>query len=151
MGFIALAALDFRATREMYHVESRTSSLLAKGAMPMANVLVVGLLIRHRRPRSRRFLSGFVVSGAMALAVYVVMTLFVIKFKNQDLLNIYIWYIHKEFFLPQGTLRSLQDYPWTYFLAVAVWFSLPQLAVALVGGLFFHAFGNRRTARPNRC
>ena len=71
MVFVAIAALDFGAIRAVFDRNSRTSYLLGIGALPMANVLVVGLLIGHRRRGSRRFLLGFEAFGAMALAVYV--------------------------------------------------------------------------------
>jgi hypothetical protein len=144
MAFIALAALDFRTMRACVHYEGVTTTL-SLGAMPMANILVVCLLIRHRRRRSSGFLSGFVVAGLMALAVFMM-----VSFLAKDLLNVYIWYVYKEFFLPQGILRSLQGCFGAYYLALAVWYGLPQLTVALVGGLSFRAFGNRRAARPNR-
>jgi hypothetical protein len=70
MGFIALAAVDFRAMRALFNHEIRTT-ISCLGAIPMVNVLVVGLLIRRRCRRSRRFLSGLVLWGAMAVAVYV--------------------------------------------------------------------------------
>ena len=50
------------------------SVLLVLGALPMANVLPVGLLIGQRRPENRPFRLGFVSFGAMALALYVAMT-----------------------------------------------------------------------------
>jgi hypothetical protein len=145
MAFIALAALDFRAMRAMFNHEGHTT-LLSLGAMPMANVLVVGLLFRHRCRRSRRFLSGFVVSGAMALAIFIAASLFA-----EELVNSYIILAYAEFFGAKGTLRSLQGYFGAYYFILAVWIGLPQLTFALVGGLLFHAFRNRRTARPNRC
>jgi hypothetical protein len=166
MGFVALAALDFWAVREMYNVESRSytvakggmlyrvdhvesrSSLVAKGAMPMSNVLVVGLLIRHRRPRSRRFLTGFVVAGAMALAVYVAMASL---FYNKLVYGPYLGPVYALFFGPKGITRSFQPPLGVYYLALAVWLTLPQSAFALVGGLFFRAVGNLRAASPNRC
>ena len=46
---------------------------LVVGALPMANVLVAGLLIARQRPRSRPFLLGFEVFSAIALALYVVL------------------------------------------------------------------------------
>ena len=46
-------------------------SLLVLGALPMANVLAVGILIGQRRPGSRPFLLGFEAFGAMALALFV--------------------------------------------------------------------------------
>jgi hypothetical protein len=136
MAFIALAAINFRAMRECVQYQGITTTL-SLVAMPMANVLVVSVLIRHRRRISRGFLSGFVVSGAMALAIFLVMSFFA-----KELLSIYIWYVYKEFFLPQGTLRSLQRTPGAYYLALAVWYTLPQLAFALVGGICVLAFGN---------
>jgi hypothetical protein len=44
---------------------------LIVGALPMANLLAVCLLIGLRRPGSRRFVLGFVVFGAAALAIYI--------------------------------------------------------------------------------
>jgi uncharacterized membrane protein YeiB len=72
MVAVAVAALDFWAIRAVFDRNSRTSYLLGIGAMPMANVLVVGLLIGRWRRRSPKFLSGVAVFGAMALAVYVI-------------------------------------------------------------------------------
>jgi hypothetical protein len=37
-----------------------------------------------------------------------------------------------------------------YYPALALMLGLPQLALALVGGLLFHAYGNRQAARPDR-
>jgi hypothetical protein len=76
MVAVALAALDFGAIRaplprHEHVLDEQRSVLLLLGALPMANVLAVGLLIGHRRRGSRRFLSGFVVLGAIASAVYV--------------------------------------------------------------------------------
>jgi hypothetical protein len=87
MAFIALAAFDFRAMRECVQYQGITITF-SLGAMPMANVLVVSLLIRHRCHRGRGFFSGFVVSGAMALAVFIVAMLFA-----KELINIYTFYI----------------------------------------------------------
>jgi hypothetical protein len=151
MAFIALAALDFRAFLEMCNVRSR-SSLVAQAITPMSNVLVVGLFIRHRRPGSG-FLSGFVVSGAMALAVFAaVMSLF------PEVFDSYLWWVYRlyfgpmPFFGPKGIVSdSFQPPLGSYYLARSVWLTLPQLAFALVGGFLFHAFRNRRAARPNRC
>jgi hypothetical protein len=126
MGIVVLAALDFRAIREIYHFES-PSSLLAKGAMPMANVLVVGLLIRHRRPGSRRFLSGFGVAGAMALATYVTVAS---MFYDELVYGPYLRPVYGLFFGPNGTTRSFQPPLGVYYFALAVWLTLPQLAFA---------------------
>jgi hypothetical protein len=43
------------------------------GALPMANVLAISLLIGLKRPGKRLFLLGFLPFGTMALALYVAM------------------------------------------------------------------------------
>jgi presenilin-like A22 family membrane protease len=68
MVFVALSALDFTAIRAVFDHRGRTSYLLGLGAMSMANVLVVGLLVGHRSRGGRRFLIGFEAFGTMALA-----------------------------------------------------------------------------------
>jgi hypothetical protein len=147
MVFIALAALDFGAIRAVFDHKSRTSYLLGIGAMPMANVLAVGLLIGHRRRRSREFLSGFVVLGAMASAVYVT----VASSFAEELVIPYIALSYNPIFGYKGLLRSLQPHFVIYYTVLAFVLCLPQLAFALVGGLLFHALGIRRAAGPDRC
>src|SRR4051794_23392215 len=71
MAFVALAALNFTVVRATLNAPGIISELLAVGAMPMATVLAIGLLIGYRRPGSRPFLLGFESFGAMALAFYI--------------------------------------------------------------------------------
>ena len=67
---------------------SPAGELLILGALPMANVLAVGLLVGLRRPESSPALPGFVTFGAMALALYVALTLL---FTDQhDPANLYL-------------------------------------------------------------
>jgi hypothetical protein len=146
MVFVALAALNFGAIRAVFDHKSRTSYLMGIGAVPMANVLAVGLLIGHRRRRNRRFLWSFVVLGAVALALYVaVASLFA-----EELVIPYMMLSYNLIFGYKGLLRSLQPYFVVYYPVLALMLGLPQLALALVGGLLFHAYGNRRAARPDR-
>jgi hypothetical protein len=154
MGFIALAALDLWAFREMHNVES-SSCLVTQVATPMSNVLVVGILIRHRRHGSG-FLSGFVVSGAMALAVFVtVASLF------PKVLEPHMYWVYRLFF---GTIpfpgpshfRSgefvlvTNTFKPDYSFARSIWITLPQLAFALIGGLIVRRFmtAERRDQDP---
>jgi hypothetical protein len=89
MAFVAFAALNFGAIRAMSDLESaiyvakyhedydasvrllETATALKLGALPMANVLAVGLLIGYWRRGSRRFGRGFETFGATALALFV--------------------------------------------------------------------------------
>jgi hypothetical protein len=72
MVAVAIAAIDFAAIRALLGLgESLVWGLLLLGALPMANVLIVGILIARQRVRSRSFLLGFEVFGAIALALYI--------------------------------------------------------------------------------
>jgi hypothetical protein len=149
MVAVAIAALNLGAIRAVFDRNSRTSYQLGIGAMPMANVLVVGLLIGHRRRRSRRFLSGFVVFGAMALAVYAtVASLFA-----EDLVNPYLRFSYNLLLGYTGILmpRPVQFSFVMHDLFRAIMLGLPQLAFALIGGFFLRGFGTAERRDQTRC
>ena len=64
MVAVAIAALNLAVIRVL--LGSPVGELVVLGALPMANVLAVGLLIGLRRRGSRPFLLGFEAFGAMA-------------------------------------------------------------------------------------
>jgi hypothetical protein len=99
-------------------------SLLSSGALPMASILAVGLVVLMKRPTGRpggrRILAGFEAFGVAALFLYLACTgLFpeTIHQKLGDLLKRIIW--------PGRPLFS-----WC-LMALCL---LPQLLVALLGG-----------------
>jgi hypothetical protein len=144
MTAVAIAALDFGAIGAMFG--SPTGNLLLLGALPMANVLALGILIGQQRPRSRPFLLGFEAFGAVALAAYIAGAAMLTKV-------LIFHYLH----LATGPyIRTFVKHDTTFHDIIlcsigVVRFGLPQLAFALVGGLLFNAIGNHRAARPNRC
>jgi hypothetical protein len=91
MAFVAFAALNFGAIRLMSDLQSaiygaktyaefqefvrmhKVADALKFGAIPMVNVLAVGLLIGYagRGRMNRRFLWGFEVFGTIALALFI--------------------------------------------------------------------------------
>ncbi len=75
---VAIAALNFAAIRAIFdpgiNPNEVRAILLLLGALPMANVLVVGMLIGQQRPGSRRFLMEFVGFGATALTFFIAFT-----------------------------------------------------------------------------
>ena len=71
MVAVAVAAINFAPIRAL-NDPGLGGVLLVVGALPVANVLVVGMLIARKRPGSRPFLLGFEVFGALALALYLV-------------------------------------------------------------------------------
>jgi hypothetical protein len=85
MVAVAIAAIDFAAIRALLGLgaslvrglllvgalASLVWGLLLVGALPMANMLIVGILIARQRVKSRPFLLGFEVFGVIALALYI--------------------------------------------------------------------------------
>ena len=128
MVAIAIAALDFTAIRMASDRIIPSGELLELGALPMANVLAVGLLIGQRRRGSRPFLLGFEAFGAMALAVYVVLAGFS-PHRVIDYLELLLDPIRRTIGLDRTVALIATIYP-----VGVVMLGLPQLAFALIGG-----------------
>jgi hypothetical protein len=140
MVAVAIAALDFGAIRALFprheHVlDDQRGMCLLLGALPMANVLVVGLLIGQRRPGSRPFLMGFEVFGAMALAFFIVLATFFPREVVLPYLTPFVAPIDR--FIGPGR-------PFVYIpiggLVIAVMLVGPQVVFALVGGVLSRKF-----------
>ena len=69
MFAVAIAAINLAPIRAL-NDPGLGGVLIVVGALPVANVLVVGMLTARKRPGSRPFLLGFEVFGALALALY---------------------------------------------------------------------------------
>ena len=147
MLVVAIAALNFVAIRTHVGFRSLMGELLMLGALPMANVLAVGLLIGQRRPGNRSFLVGFVPFGAMALALYVAMAtsfpremVITCMTPLSEYLGRIIGQDRPVLFIPAQTL------------ALVTVLVLPQLVFALIGGLLSRRFmiTIRISRRPNR-
>jgi hypothetical protein len=98
--------------------------LIVVGALPMANVLALGLypilMPRHRHERGRPGWVGFEVGGLAALLFYLACSLTMTHPLHQGVAHL---------------LRALGFVPGKVFLAGAVvLLLLPQLALALLGG-----------------
>jgi hypothetical protein len=81
MVAVAIAAIDFAAIRAFLgpHPDSlgrQKYALLLLGAVPMGNVLAVGMLVGQRRCGSRLFNMGFEAFGAMALALFIALAVY---------------------------------------------------------------------------
>jgi hypothetical protein len=62
MFLVAIAGIDFAGIRPLLDDNGQADTvrvLLSLGALPVANVLVAGMLIARKRPGSRPFLLGF--------------------------------------------------------------------------------------------
>jgi hypothetical protein len=138
MTVVAISALDFGIVLALLNVafrEVRSSSdaawFLLLGAMPMANILAVGLI--HRGSASRPFLLGFVVFGATALAFYIaVASLYPDGFLGSYLGIFLSWLPYPD-----------SNPPWSLglvLIASVVVLVLPQIVFALLGGVLFRKF-----------
>ena len=139
MVAVAIAALDFAAIRTLLPrhanvLDDQRGMCLLLGALPMANVLAVGMLIGQRRPASRPFLTGFEVFGAMALAIFIALA---IGFPREVVIPYFAPFVApverfigpgRPFYIPIGGL------------VVAVVLVAPQMVFALVGGVLSRRF-----------
>jgi hypothetical protein len=157
MVFVAIAALNFGAIRAWSDLKTSNGGnqhvmlmidALGAGAMPMANILAVGLLISLRHRGSRPFLSGFEAFGATALALYVAGAIFFTEELVMPYLNLAL--------KPLAKTMVIGPFPHTVFFLVivsvaGVMLVLPQVALALIGGLLFRKFKIAERSGPTSC
>src|SRR5262249_33110103 len=141
MILVALAALNFGAIRALWYdlVTGRNSNrleVLGLGALPMANILAVGLWIGLRRRGSRPFLLGVELFGAVALALY----LLVWTFYADEWVRFYLFRILNPLRTVVGYLDPPVVNKMFYFSVAAVVLGWPQMALALMGGFLFRKF-----------
>ena len=126
MVFVALVALNLATIKTVLDHRNPFKEMLLMGALPMANVLVIGLLIGYRCRKSRRFILGFEAFGAMALSLFIASIYPMIS-------------LHYRLFIePYGM-------SWTHIvignsITVAM-IGSSQLAFALLGGFLSRKFG----------
>jgi hypothetical protein len=136
---VAFVAINLWVGLELW--DSQQFAVLILGALPMANVLTVGILIGQQRPGIRPFLLGFEAFGAMALALYVA----VASYFFNEVVNPYLVLfldpianiIGQDQMLKIPTLCA-------YAVILLGW---PQLAFALIGGLLSRRFNGTITRR----
>ena len=146
MVVVAIVALDFGIIRAMPVIPRPTSVLLVLGALPMANVLPVILLIGQRRRENLPFRLGFVSFGAMALALFVAITWFN-PVEMAILFTSLLDYVVQNI----GSGRPLLSVA-AQALALVVTVGLPQVVFALIGGLLSRKFMTsiRISRRPDQ-
>ena len=151
MVLVAAIALEFAAIRALSEIQlraningSHTLSLmtgaLALGAIPMANVLAVGLLIGLWRRGSRPFLRGFETFGAMALAFYIAAASLFTEELARPLFDLIVNHLFAS--LRNGPYLNNVGHLIGYSATIAI-LALPQLAIALIGGFLFRHFRTR--------
>jgi hypothetical protein len=140
MVFVAIAALNFGAIRAWYGLENGTNNnlldVLCLGALPMLNILGVGILIGLRHRGSRPFLLGFEVCGAVALALYVALAILF----TDSLVRPYLFLVLNPLRRAIRQTGPSVIIPILYITIAVVWLSLPQLVFGLVGGLLARTF-----------
>jgi hypothetical protein len=141
MVLAALAAFDFRVAVAWIDYRTPTGDLLLVGAMPMANVLAVGMLIGLRRAGSRPFLWGFEAFGVVALAHYVLVATFspMVLWANAEPLVNYV----RRTYGRHGPLVCIL----ILIFSATVMLVLPQVAFAVTGGFLGRKFRITNTPR----
>jgi hypothetical protein len=136
----ALSAMQLRANIEGSHSLSLSIGALALGAIPMANVLAVGVLVGPWRRGKRQFLWGFELFGAVALAVYIAG----VSLLTEELVRPLFDLIVKHLFttLSNGPYRNNFGHLIGYSVTIAI-LTVPQVAFALIGGILFRYFRGR--------
>jgi hypothetical protein len=140
MVAVAIAALDFMAIRALLPrhanvLDDQRGILLLLGALPMANVLAVGMLIGQRSPGSRPFLQGIEAFGAIALALFMLLA----SSFTREVVMPYL----ETFVAPvewiTGPNSPFVSIPIQCVVAV-IMLGLPQVAFALLGGSLSRRF-----------
>lgn len=132
--YTALSGLAGRNFRDL--ALGAVCSALAVGALPMVNILAIGLLIAARRPESRPFVLGFELLGCTALLMYLISAF---SF-TRELLMPYMGIGVNAATLIVGPLGNLTTYK--VFVATCVVITiqvLPQLLIAVAGGFAYKA------------
>jgi hypothetical protein len=139
MALVAIAALNFAAYRACYYTSwtndaarSNQIDVLYLGAVPMANLLIVGPLIAFRRRGSRPFLFGFEAFGLAAWAAYLAL----VAYQCHTLVRPYLFRAQVPVFDAIG--RSQAHIP-IFRVTAAVILGWWQIALALIGGFLTRA------------
>ena len=136
MFAVAIAALDFWVILpNLGSLVGETETYLLLGALPMANVLAVGMVIGQQRPGSSPFFLGFEAFGAMALAVYVVLA----RSFHREVVGPYLRPLVDPIYDTIGFHRPFILIPVLCSVGVLM-LGWPQLAFALLGGFLFRRF-----------
>jgi hypothetical protein len=135
MVAVAIAAFDFTLIRRLLDYRTPAGDFLLVGAVPMANVLAIGMLVGQRRPGWRPFLLGFVAFGAMALAVFVAGAIFF----TDELVMPYLALVLRPMVTIIGQRPPVVLIP-IWFSCAVIMLGLPQLAFALLGSFLFRRF-----------
>ena len=151
MIFVAIVALDLGAIRALsdmqfrayvngYHRLADLIGASTFGALPMANVVAVSLLIGMRRRGNRAFLLGFATFGAAALALFIAgASLF-----TEELVTPFFELVRQHLVEPlkDGPYLTTASLVIPCIVVIAI-LSLPQLAFALIGSFLFRRFRAR--------
>jgi hypothetical protein len=143
----ALSAMQLQANIEGSHHLSLMIGALALGAIPMANVLAVGLLIGLCRRGRRQFLWGFETFGAMTLALYIAGVILLTEELVRPLFDLTVKHLFTG--LWNGPYRNNVGHLIGYSVTIAI-LAIPQVAFALIGGFLFR-YSEYLSDRPPRC
>jgi hypothetical protein len=143
MVAVAIAAGSFAAIPGLFDI-GPGGVLLAFGALPMANVLIVGILIARQSLTGRPFLLGFEVFGGIALTLYVCLVAYSARNPYGPQVAFVLLALDLKAAIgpnppPSGTAIGL-------FVGVIMLVG-PQIVFALIGGFLSRSFNVTITPR----
>ena len=147
IAVVAIIAFNSVAFRTMMRSTDPTLSVLIVGAVPMLEVLALGGVARITAHGWRRFLDGFLMTGAMALAIYVALAMLV----ADELILPAIQYVLEPLFPSQpggpfpSTAKVIMMCTVVSFVVVT-----PQIIIALIGGFLASALTCRQPSIEDR-
>jgi hypothetical protein len=148
MVLVAIVGLNCWAFRTILVSRSWTAVQVGIGNLPMANILIIVPLVSYPYRGGRQFLWGFEGFGAAAVVLKVALTIL-----DGPWPPFWISYLR----LVTDPLTSAWGSPqfWTnpqWLIGcpiVSLWVTLPQLAVALIGGFLFRMFWQPTRKQPS--
>ena len=147
MVAVAIVALDFGAIRALLPrhasaLDDQRGVLLLLGALPMGNVLAVGMLTGQCRRGSRPFHLGFEAFGAMALALFIALAVYFPREVVMSYLTPFVDSMDKVI-SPNHPFVLIA----TQGIVAVVMLGWPQLVFAVIGGFLFRKFKTTSTPR----
>jgi hypothetical protein len=146
MVAVAVVAFDFAAGRAMVDSGGNVGAFLMLGALPMANILAVGILIGRLRLGIRPFLLGFETFGTMVLALYVALTILV----GVEFMASHLTPVVEPMAEAVGTFPPFISIPVLCSTSMAM-LLLPQVVFALIGGFLSRKYRISITRRWLDC
>jgi hypothetical protein len=147
MVFVAIVGLNCWAIRTVFDYRSPTASEVGLRGLPMANILIIVLVLSYPYRGGRRFLWGFEVFGVAAITLNVALTILYATGPSSWIS--YLLLVTEPLKRTWRITGRMTDPEWLVVcIIVSLWGTLTQFAFALLGGFLFRKGCQTRPLRP---